>query len=63
MKTATKHEFTTEQLHELVFQAAGAATRPLLEDNPDYVFPAERVQEAVNFVLRSFELPTAGGGE
>jgi hypothetical protein len=34
-------------LEEVLLQVAGAATRPLLEDQPDYVFPAERVRVAV----------------
>ena len=29
-----------EKVREIVYQAAGAATRPLLEDHPDYVFPS-----------------------
>jgi hypothetical protein len=43
-----------EKLREIIFQAAGAATRPLLEDHPDYVFPSERVSEAVEYVCKSF---------
>ena len=45
-----------EKLREIIFQAAGAATRPLLEDHPDYVFPSERVAEAVEYVCASFGL-------
>jgi hypothetical protein len=43
-----------EKLREIIFQAAGAATRPLLEDHPDYIFPSERVAEAVEHVCESF---------
>lgn len=39
---------------EVAMQCAGAATRPLLEDHPDYVFPAERVRDAVNALLEEF---------
>lgn len=46
-----------EKLHEVIWQAAGAATRPLLEDHPDYVFPSERVAEAVEHVCKSFGIP------
>jgi hypothetical protein len=46
-----------EKLHELLFQVAGAATTPLLQDHPDYVFPSERVLERVNEVLDDFGIP------
>lgn len=36
---------------QLVFEAAGAATSPLLQDHPDYEFPSERVQAAIEKVL------------
>lgn len=38
---------TDEELWEIVFRCAGAATSPLLEDHPGYTFPAERVSQAV----------------
>lgn len=44
---------------EVAYQAAGAATRPLLEDHPDYVFPAERVRDAVAALLAEFDIPPA----
>jgi hypothetical protein len=47
---------------EVAYQAAGAATRPLLEDHPDYVFPAERVQDAVAYLLETFGVPRACHG-
>jgi hypothetical protein len=40
------------ELEQLLFEAAGAGTRPLLEDHPDYEFPAERVRDAVEVYLR-----------
>lgn len=43
---------THEQLMELVFEAAGAATGPLMQDHPDYEFPSERVSLAVAEVIR-----------
>lgn len=43
-----------EKLHEIIFQAAGAATLPLLEDHPGYIFPSERVKEAVEEVCSQF---------
>ena len=46
-----------EKIHELVFQVAGAATSPLLQDNPEYVFPSERVIENVNRILEEFGIP------
>lgn len=46
-----------EKLREIIFQAAGAATRPLLEDHPGYIFPSERVAEAVENICESFGIP------
>lgn len=43
-----------EKLREIIFQAAGAATGPLLVDHPGYIFPSERVAEAVEHVCQSF---------
>lgn len=40
------------ELETLLLESAGAATRPLLEDNPDYVFPADRVRDAVKVFIR-----------
>lgn len=44
---------------EVAYQAAGAATRPLLEDHPDYVFPSERVSDAVAELLSDFGIARA----
>jgi hypothetical protein len=46
-----------ELLREMMFQAGGAATRPLLEDHPHYIFPSDRVRDAVEEVCISFGLP------
>lgn len=40
-----------DELRKLVFEASGAATRPLLEDHRDYEFPSERVSAAVEELL------------
>jgi hypothetical protein len=40
-----------EPVWGLVFECAGAATAPLLQDHPDYVFPSERVEESVSHAL------------
>lgn len=50
-----KRDFT-EKLREIIFQAVGAGTVPLLVDHPDYIFPAERVKVAVEAVCESFGL-------
>ena len=42
----------TDDLRDLIYQACGAATAPLLQDNPDYAFPAERVAEAISDCLK-----------
>lgn len=44
---------------EVAYQAAGAATRPLMEDHPDYVFPSERVRDAVAELLKDFGIARA----
>jgi len=44
---------------EVAYQAAGAATRPLMEDHPDYVFPYERVGDAVAELLSDFGIARA----
>lgn len=41
-------------LRTLVFLSAGAATQPLLAENPTYVFPAQKVTEAVEFILAGY---------
>lgn len=46
-----RYVVSDDQLRELAFQAGGAATGPLMEDHPDYVFPSERVSENVAAVL------------
>ena len=46
-----------EKIHEVIFQAAGAATAPLLEDHGDYVFPSERVVANIERVLTEFGIP------
>ena len=51
MPTESPFEISREKLWSLVFTAAGAATQPLLEDNPKYVFPSERVAENVALTL------------
>lgn len=57
VKSLTEDGLAEAALLELAFVAAGAATAPLLQDNPDYVFPAERVKENVNRVVRDFLNP------
>jgi uncharacterized protein YegP (UPF0339 family) len=41
------------ELRELLFQVGGAATRPLLEDHPDYEFPSGRVSVAIEELLQA----------
>jgi hypothetical protein len=49
----TNHQITMthQELLGLVFEAAGAATGPLMRDHPDYVFPSEEVAGAVARVI------------
>jgi hypothetical protein len=48
-----------ERLTNLAYTVAGAATGPLLRDNPGYVFPSERVGERVRDVMREFGVEPA----
>lgn len=50
-----------EKLREMMYMAAGAATAPLMMDHPDYVFPSERVQEAIELVCTDFGIPKVEG--
>lgn len=50
-----------DKLHEIIFQAVGAATGVMLRDNPEYVFPSEKVMEAVEKVLVEFGIPKVEG--
>ena len=43
-----------EKLREIIFQAAGAATVPLMMDHPNYIFPSEHVKEAIEEVCSQF---------
>lgn len=43
---------SAEQLAEFAFVVAGAATGPLMRDNPGYVFPAEAVGAMVDLVVK-----------
>lgn len=54
--------FTPEEVTEIAFTAAGAATGPLLADHPRYVFPCERVAEGVRRVLRDAGIEAHGDG-
>lgn len=38
----------------LAYQAGGAATGPLLQDHPDYVFPSESVAARVEELLTDY---------
>lgn len=53
------HDRDDRWVSEVVYQAVGAGTRPMLEDNPEYVFPAERVRDAVAALLEEFGIPRA----
>ena len=59
---ATMHQIEDKALWNLVFEAAGAATGPLLEDNPNYTFPSERVSARVMNVMKEhgFHNPPEG---
>lgn len=46
-----------EKLHEIIYQTVGAATVPFMADNPDYVFPSERVRDAIEECLKQFGIP------
>lgn len=57
-----KDSFRAEEVAEIAYVAAGAATAPLMHDHPDYVFPSERVAEGVNIVLAERGIRAHGDG-
>lgn len=57
----TNINIDVEHLHGLVYQAAGAATAPLMRDHPGYVFPSSEVGAAVGAVLAEFGIPEIVG--
>lgn len=50
-----------EKIREIIFQSVGAATGVILVDHPHYVFPSERVKEAVEKVCAEFGIPKVEG--
>lgn len=57
-----KESFRAEEVAEIAFVAAGAATAPLMADHPDYVFPSERCTAGVNLVLAERGIRAHGDG-
>lgn len=57
-----KESFRAEEVAEIAFVAAGAATAPLMADHGDYVFPAERVVAGVRAVLAEHGIRSHGDG-
>jgi hypothetical protein len=58
----TVKRFRLDEVRAIAYEVAGVATSPLLADHPTYVFPAERVGEAVDAVLSKWD-PRMGRGE
>lgn len=46
-----ERRYSADEVRAIAYQTAGAATVPLLEDHPNYVFPSERVKEQVESML------------
>lgn len=40
----------------MIFQAGGCATQPLLEENPDYIFPSEKVKDNLDHLCKEWGL-------
>ena len=51
-----KERDIVDRLREIVILAAEAATVPLREDNPNYIFPTERVMDAVDEICADYGL-------
>lgn len=49
----TTNCLSTKDLRELIYQCCGAATQPLMEDNPDYTFPSDKVAAAIRECLEA----------
>jgi len=52
-----QHRDFMEKLHEVIYQAAGAATMPFMKAHPDMVFPDGEVIEGIEAVLKDFGIP------
>lgn len=52
-----QHRDFMEKLHEVIYQAAGAATMPFMKAHPDMVFPDGEVVEGIEAVLKDFGIP------
>jgi hypothetical protein len=52
-----QHRDFMERLHEVIYQAAGAATMPFMQANPEMVFPSEDVIAGIDAVLKDFGIP------
>lgn len=57
-----KESFRAEEVAEIAFVAAGAATAPLMADHGDYEFPSERVVAGVRAVLAERGIRAHGDG-
>lgn len=60
-RKAEQQRNIVEKLNEIIYQAVGAGTGVILKDNPEYVFPAEQIVEAVDEVLTDFGIPKVEG--
>lgn len=53
------HKLTTDELHELCFLVAGAASSPFMKAHPDFVMPTEELTAEVNRTLADKGFPIA----
>lgn len=47
---------TDEELREIIFQCVGAASGVWMRDEPGWVFPATETIEAVESILKEFDV-------
>lgn len=52
-----KEKSLIDKMYEVIYEVAGAATSVCMRDNPDYVFPSERITEAIRIVLKDHGIP------
>lgn len=57
MRQKKPHRRTNEELREIVYTAVGAASSPLWQTHPDDVFPSDKIIEAVESVLKEYNVP------
>jgi len=54
-------QFTPEQIHSLVFQAAGVGSGAVMREAPQVEMPSEEITAGLNMLLNEFDVPPVPG--